>query len=247
VVGVTVLPCSHWRDIMAMRAIGQARPEESLELDRHLETCEQCRLDAAEVAGAAAALSVLSPAQVDRLERELPELSEPALYGPAPAASSWRSPFRSASTGAGTGTAEAGSDGRPGLGRSRRLLAGVGVAVVGVAAAAIAVVTLSGGPPTPEKTVALAGEHGVVATVALTAQASGTHATLWESGQPAGQVLTVSMKTASGRWWVAGSYRTTSGAGPTVVQLSCAVHPNQVTEVWVSDQKGRTVLTGYTG
>jgi hypothetical protein len=242
---MTVLSCSHWRDVMAMRAIGQAGPEESLELDRHLETCEQCRLDAAEVTGAAAALSVLSPAQVDRLERELPVLSEPALYGPAPAASSWRSPFRSASSGAGAGAA--GSDGQAGPGRSRRWLAGVGVAVVGVAAAAIAVVTLAAGPPAPEKTVALAGERGVVATVALTAQASGTHATLRETGQPAGQVLTVSMKTASGRWWVAGSYRATSGPGPTVVQLSCAVHPNQVTEVWVSDQKGRTVLTGYTG
>jgi hypothetical protein len=242
VVGVTAQTCSHWRDIMAMRAIGLAGPEESLELDRHLETCEQCRLDAAEVAGAATALSVLSPAQVDRLERDQPVLSEPALYGAVPAAAIWRSPFRSAPTGP-LGT---GSDGRVGLGRSRRWLAGVGVAVVGVAAAAVAVVTLSGGPPAPEKTVALAGEHGVVATVALTAQASGTHATLRESGQPAGQVLTVSMKTSSGRWWVAGSYRTSSGGGPTVVQLSCAVRPSEVTEVWVSDQQGRTVLTGYT-
>jgi hypothetical protein len=243
VVGMTVRSCSDWRDIMAMRAIGQAGIEDSLALDAHLETCEQCRLDAAEVAGAAAALSVLSPAQVDRLERELPVLSEPALYGPAPAASTWRSPFRSAPT----GPVASGSGSQAEPRRSRRWMAGVGVAVVGVAAAAIAALTLSGSPPAPAKTVALAGERGVVARVALTAQASGTHATLWESGQPAGQVLTVSMKTSSGRWWVAGSYRTTSGPGPTVVQLSCAVHPNQVTEVWVSDQKGRTVLTGYTG
>jgi hypothetical protein len=243
VVGMTVRSCSDWRDIMAMRAIGQGEIEDNLALDAHLETCEQCRLDAAEVTGAAAALSVLSPAQVDRLERELPVLSEPAPYGPAPAAASWRSPFRSAPT----GPVVAGSDGQGGLRRSRRWLAGVGVAVVGVAAAVVAAVTLTGSPPAPARTVALAGESGVVARVALTAQASGTHATLWESGQPAGQVLTVSMKTSSGRWWVAGSYRTTSGAGPTVVQMSCAVHPDQVTEVWVRDQMGRTVLTGYTG
>jgi hypothetical protein len=220
---------SDWRDIMAMRAIGQAGTEESQELDRHLETCEQCRLDAAEVAGAAAALRVLSPAQVDHLERELPAVSNPT----SPASSVSEVPI--------------GSDRQDGRGRSRRWVAGVGVAAVGIAAAAIAVVTLSGGQPAPARTVALAGEHGVVASVALAAQASGTHATLWESGQPAGQVLTVSMKTSSGRWWVAGSYRTTSGPGPTVVQLSCAVRPSQITEVWVSDQKGRTVLTGYTG
>jgi hypothetical protein len=45
---------------------------------------------------------------------------------------------------------------------------------------------------------------------------------------------------------VAGSYRTTS-ARITEVQLSCAVQPNQVNEVWVTDQQGRTVLRGYVG
>jgi hypothetical protein len=243
VVGMTGRSCSDWRDIMAMRAIGQAGAEESLELDHHLETCEQCRLDAADVAGAAAALRVLSPAQVDHLERELPALSQPAPQGGAPTTVVAGSPFRSVPT----GSPPPGSDGRAGRGRRRRWLVGAGVAVVGVAAAGVAVVALTGGSPARERTVALAGEHGVVASVALAAQASGTHATLWETGQPAGQVLTVSMKTSSGRWWVAGSYRTTSGPGPTVVQLSCAVRPSQVTEVWVSDQKGRTVLTGYTG
>ena len=191
---MTVLPCSDWRDIMAMRAIGQATLEESRALDGHLGTCEQCRLDAAEVAGAAAALSVLSPTQVDRLERDQPMLAEPALYAAAPPAASWRWSFRPASTGP-----VGGPDGPVGPRQNRRWLAGVGVAAVGIAAAAVAVLTLSGGSPAPERTVALGGERGVVASVVLTAQASGTHATLRESGQPAGQVLTVSMKSWSGR------------------------------------------------
>jgi len=242
-VGVTMGSCADWREVMALRAIGQAGTEESLKLDRHLESCDQCRLDAAEVAGAAAALSVLSPAQAARLEAELSVLSEPAPEGGAATDPGGGSPVRSIST----DTPATGSEVGGGRRRNRRWLVGVGVATVGIAAAAVAVVTLSGGSPAPERTVALAGEKGVVASVVLTAQASGTHATLRESGQAPGQVLTVSMKTWSGRWWVAGSYRTAPGAGPTVVQLSCAVAPSRVTEVWVSNQQGRTVLTGYTG
>jgi len=60
-------------------------------------------------------------------------------------------------------------------------------------------------------------------------------------------VLTVSMRTAAGRWWAAGSYRTVPRAGTLVVQLSCAVPADQITDVWVSDQAGHTVLNGYVG
>jgi hypothetical protein len=86
-----------------------------------------------------------------------------------------------------------------------------------------------------------------VASIALTSQSWGTRGTLRESGQAPGQVLTVAMKSASGRWWVAGSYRTAARSGPVEVQLSCAVALNQVTDVWVTDQSGHVVLDAYVG
>ena len=92
---------------------------------------------------------------------------------------------------------------------------------------------------------ALTGTPGVEATVSLTTQSWGTRATLVESGQAAGQVLTVWMKDASGHWWVAGSYRTTGRSGTVEVPLSCAVQAGQITNVYVRDQAGRAVLSGY--
>ena len=89
-----------------------------------------------------------------------------------------------------------------------------GVVAAGVAAAGIALVASGNGSAPPGKTVALSGAHGVTASVSLVSESWGTRATPGESGQAPGQVLTVSMKTASGRWWVAGSYRTTVRQGP---------------------------------
>jgi hypothetical protein len=144
----------------------------------------------------------------------------------------------------------AGSGGPEAVGRTgrrrRQWITGAGAAVLAVAAGIVTVVAIGSSPAPPPRTVALAGERGVVASVALTAQKWGTHADLSESGQAPGQILTVAMRTSSGRWWVAGSYRTTS-AGTTEVQLSCAARPNQVNEVWVTNQQGQIVLRGYVG
>jgi hypothetical protein len=126
------------------------------------------------------------------------------------------------------------------------LAAGVG-ALLAAAAAITAVVALGGASAPASRTTALTGQPGVVASIALTSQTWGTRGTLRESGQAPGQVLTVAMKSASGRWWVAGSYRTAARSGPLEVQLSCAVALSQVTDVWVTDQSGRVVLNAYVG
>ena len=123
-------------------------------------------------------------------------------------------------------------------------MAGAGAAIGAVAAAVVALLLVNA-PSAPTTTVALTGTKGVVATVSLTTQSWGTKATLAESGQAAGQVLTVWMKDASGHWWVAGSYRTTDRTGTVDVPLSCAVQPGQITNVYVRDQAGRSVLAGY--
>jgi hypothetical protein len=227
---MTTPECAEWRGLLAMHAIGQASDDEARELFEHFDECDPCRQDADEVLGAATALSFLDAGQVDRLEQETA-----ALYGPSGS-------LAVVPPVAGSGRPVAGGP----TGHRRRWMAGAGAAVLAVAAGIVAVVAIGSSPAPPQQRVALTGQPGVVASVALTAQTWGTHADLSESGQAPGQVLTVSMRTSSGRWWVAGSYRTTS-ARITEVQLSCAVQPNQVNEVWVTDQQGRTVLRGYVG
>jgi hypothetical protein len=227
---MTTPECAEWRGLVAMHAIGQTSEDETRELFAHFAECDPCRQDADEVLGAARALSFLDAGQVDRIEQETA-----AVYGPS----------GSLAVVAPVG----GSGGREAAGRTghrRRWIASAGAAVLAVAAGIVAVVAIGSSPAPPQQRVALTGERGVVASVALTAQTWGTRADLSESGQAPGQVLTVSMRTSSGRWWVAGSYRTTS-AGVTDAQLSCAVRPSEVNEVWVTDQQGRIVLRGYVG
>jgi hypothetical protein len=141
------------------------------------------------------------------------------------------------------GPARAASKGRS---RGRRGAVAVAVGVAAVAAALVALVVV-GAPTAPSRAtnVALRGETGVSASIDLTTQPWGTRATLHESGQPAGTTMTVAMRSESGRWWVAGSYRTPSRPGSVVVQLSCAVPLKQITDVWVTNQHGRMVLDGY--
>jgi hypothetical protein len=234
---------------MAMDAIGRTSADESRELAEHLEHCEECRGDAADVRSAAEALTLLDLDQVDGLGREadrpvpsvpsgLSRLSVPSSLG---AERPW-------SDGTVAGPTPVLPDGvaRTGPGRTRRRrMVGAGVVVGAVAAAVVAVVLLGGAQTPPTRTVALTGQRGVVASVSLTSQSWGTRATLRESGQAGGQVFTVAMKSASGRWWVAGSYRTTGRSGAVEVPLSCAVQVGQITTVWVSDQAGHRVLSGY--
>jgi hypothetical protein len=211
---------------MAIDAVGRASGPERRALGRHLAGCAQCRNDAEEIRGAAAALGRLDANQVGRLAGGRPESTAPVV-GPLPGS---------------------GPTGPTGLRRRRRVVvaAAAGVAALAVAAAAVGLVA-STPPIPPSRTVALRGAAGVTASVSLAPQSWGTRATLRESGQPGGQDLQVSMRTASGRWWVAGSYRTTRSPGTVVVQLSCAAPAGQITQVWVSDQQGHTVLDGYAG
>jgi hypothetical protein len=267
---MTTRPCSEWQGIMAMDAIGRADPDASTQLADHLRSCEQCRSDAADVRSAADALVLLDSGQVadlttgpgpvpdlttdgagsrrDRVGAMLAEDRGPVVEFPG--AGALAGTDSDVGTGAvGTGVvADAGvrTDAVVGAAaKHRRWMVGAGAALVAVAAAVMAVLTLGGAPVPPSRSVALTGPSGVVASVSLTTQTWGTHATLRESGQAAGQVLTVWMKSSSGRSWAAGSYRTTGHGGGVVVQLSCAVQADQVASVWVSNQSGHSVLEGY--
>jgi hypothetical protein len=118
-----------------------------------------------------------------------------------------------------------------------------------VAAAAVAlalVFGLSGSPRTPGTgyTVALKGASGVKASARLMSEPWGTAIHLQENGQPGGQVLTVSMRSAGGSWWAAGTYRTVTGR-TVQVDLACGVPTSEISSIWVRDKSGRTVLKGY--
>jgi hypothetical protein len=224
-----------------MSAIGRASAEEDRALDDHLEHCEQCRQDADEVRFAATALEFLDRAQVDLLGSEPGPVDRPVgrAYDPE------RGGREERGLAPASDSPPAGVTDLPDIRRRRRQMTVAGAVAAGVAAVGIGLVVLASGPAPPSKTVALSGAHGVTASVSLVSESWGTRATLRESGQAPGQVLTVSMKAASGRWWVAGSYRTTVRRGTTEVQLSCAVPSNQITDVWVTDQAGHTVLNAY--
>ena len=229
---VTAGGCSEWRGLLALRAIGSSDYDVD-GLAEHLEHCDQCRADAEEVDSAAAALALLDDAQVEQLGGE--RLRTGGLDGPESEPAVVAEP-----------AAVAEPVTRLGTGPKRRRWVTVGVAAAAAAVVAIVSLVSLGGSSSPTtRTVALTGESGVTASVALSGQSWGTRATLRESGQAGGQVLTVSMRTYSGRWWVAGSYRTTGRSGTLQVQLSCAVSSDQITDVWVSDQSGHTVLNGY--
>lgn len=235
--------CGEWQGIMAMEAIGRASEDEVRALAEHLEHCEQCRGDRADVRSAAGALTLLDGSQFDR--------PGAGVAGPARVVEriGARSTVPDPGTSAEPPPAPVPIDEAPARAGHRRWsrVAGIGAGVAAVAAAAVAVMALSASPAPPTRTVAMTGQPGVVASVSLTTQSWGTRATLRESGQTPGQILTVSMKSTSGRWWVAGSYRTTGRPGPVQVQLSCAVPATQITTVWVSNQAGHTVLDGYVG
>jgi hypothetical protein len=218
---VTGRTCSKWQGLLAMQAVGPLGDDESASLGRHLVRCPSCRQDAQDLAGVAAALRFVDSARVDGLETPTDAL---VLLHPGQGSEGAARPSE--------------------VNGGRRVWAGLGLVSAAVAAG-VALVVAFGPTGAPTRTVALTGEQGVRATAALTTQSWGTRVVLQESGQHPGQVLTVSMKAASGAWWVAGSYRTTAGDGTIRVEFSCAVPANEITDVWVSDPGGRTVLNGY--
>ncbi len=249
-----------------MGAIGALSEREARTLARHLGRCPECAAEASKLAETA---GLLNRASLDHLVAADAtgdaRFTSGAIGTPEPVAtvtevSASRGPTTAPATGPArgqrVGAVRRGAD-RPVGDRVRRTFVGVG-AVLAAVAAALSVTTAAGsgvgagvasGPVRGGSTaigtdVALTGEAGVTATARLEARTWGTKVVLSESGEPGGQVLTVSMKTSSGRWWVAGSYQTGAEGGAVRVELTCAVPPRAITDVWVTDQSGRTVLNG---
>ena len=211
--------CTRWQGELAMQALGQLEPEVAIALQAHLDGCAECRAERALLAPLVGALGMASPQAIEDPDAEWvpPQLQESVM---------------------GRIEAEARIEHR----RTRRRVGVAATVAAGIAAAALVVVS-AGTPPPTGRTVALSGPPGTVASITLRASSSGTDVTLREHGQPVGQDFVVTMRSTSGYWWQAGSYHTSGTA--VRAQLTCAVAPTAITEVWVRDSSGATVLSAY--
>ncbi len=210
--------CDTWREALAMQLFADLSPSERAGLAAHLDGCADCRDVARELADTFSMLAYVDPTNVTPTASVPPELTERVL-------------------------GDLLDGGR--LHRRRRTRVTLASAVGLLAAAAVLIAVFSAGPSAPtERTLALRGPSAVVATAVLSARSWGTSVQLHERGLPGNGVYTVSMETASGDWWVAGTYRAVSGREVDAT-MSCAVKLSQITGLRVVDSSGNVVLASY--
>jgi hypothetical protein len=209
-------PCEHFRGLIAMEVIGQLSVRERVALGAHVEGCSSCRDERHDLMMLSMVLGTADP---DRFtEHELPFALQSAVLERLRA-----------------------EERRERRTHRSRYVVGSAAAAVVAAIAIVATLVWPSGPMTT--TVALVGAPTVHATARLTAEPWGTAMDLRESGQPSGEVLTVSVRTVSGSWWMTGTYRT---EGTSVrVDMACALKMSKIKSVWVRAASGHTVLHGY--
>jgi hypothetical protein len=204
---------------LAMGALGRLREDERTELDRHLRTCGKCRAMSAELRSTVDALGFWH---------------EGRMPGPRTAVPGRRGGAAEAEPGVDSGRTE-----------RRRKIRTTAIAGASMAAAVVAAVSVAGAmhsPQAPSRTVALHGAPGVTAEAALVDESWGTALTIREQGLMPGQTITVSMANSTGRWWTAGSYRTTSAAS-VEARMACAAAFASIDQIRVTDSSGRSILT----
>jgi hypothetical protein len=215
---VTPDRCDHWQGLVALEIVGQLVDEDRPALSAHLDGCPSCRDERDDLVALARILPAADPGHLGT--HDVPVELQSAVF------ERLRTDARRRARVAG----------------ARYVLGAVAAAVVALAL----VVGLSGPAVAPGagQTVALHGGDGVTASARLTPEPWGTAIHLQETGQPGGEVLTVSMRSTTGSWWAAGTYRTVTGR--TVrIDLACGVPVSKITSIWVRDKTGRTVLVGY--
>ena len=213
--------CERWHEFIAMHVFGDLSVEETTGLLAHLEGCVECRNVASEMATTYSMLQYVDPATV-----------EPTASVPSGLTNRVLRDLRSGAT----------------LQRRRQRLRAASIGVAGaLAAALILVIVFSGGssPTKPvERTLALRGVSSATASAVLIERTWGTSLDLREQGLPSGEVYTVSMETAKGTWWTAGTYRSVVGDVVNAT-MACAVSMKQITGIRVVDASGATVLSSY--
>ncbi|HEV3328837.1 MAG TPA: anti-sigma factor [Acidimicrobiales bacterium] len=210
-------PCEQWHGAIALDALGTLEPGERAGLLAHLDGCAECRELARELTQTASVLAFVDRDEMSTTASVPPALTERvlgALHDDAVAAK-----------------------------RRRRVRVGAGLATAGAIAASLAVLVALGAPASPGSThtEVLSGPGTARATAVLATRPWGTAITFTERGLPAGGIYDVAMRTTTGSWWTAGSYRTV--AGRTVqAQMSCYVQLSAITGIRVTNAAGSAVL-----
>jgi anti-sigma factor RsiW len=216
------MSCEKWRESMAMDVFGDLSVDEETGLLAHLEGCSECQAIAEEIAGTFKILGYVDPSAVELTAAVPPELFDRVLSDLHLAGVVQR--------------------------RRRKLSVAALAGLSAVAASLILVGVFTANPATSpiQRTVALRGASTVKASAILIDETWGTKVDLHESGLPGGNVYTVTMKTASGTWWTAGTYRSVAGE-PVDATMACAVSLNKITGIRVLNGAGATVLTSFSG
>jgi len=215
---VTSDRCEHWHGLLALEVVGQLVEEDRLALSAHLDGCQNCRDERSGLAGLVGILPAADPDHISG--HDVPFELQSAVFNRL-RTDAHRLQHR----------------------RGARFVLGGVAAAVAVAALVFGLVNSTSAPRTGY-TVALSGAAGVNATARLTSEPWGTAVHLQETGQRGDQVLTVSMRSANGSWWAAGTYRTVTGHA-VGVDLACGVPASKISSIWVRTKAGRTVLHGY--
>ena len=209
-------PCEHFRGLVAMEVIGQLSLDERVALSAHTEGCSSCRDERQDLMMLPMVLGAADPDHFT--EHEVPFGLQTAVLDRLRA----------------EGRRERRAH------RARYVVTSAAAAVIAALALAVTLAWPSG-PVT--RTLALEGSASVHATARLTAQPWGTEMELRETGQPAGELVSVSVRTVSGSWWQTGTYRT---AGSSVrVTMACAIQMSSIQSVWIRDHMGHTIVHGY--
>lgn len=210
--------CETWQGLMALEVVGQLEPDQQVALDAHADQCHDCREERRNLLPLTDALAGADPVHLEAVE--MPSALEESVL----------EALRSA------------EDRRSALARRRRNALG---AAVGAAAAVIAIgLVLSVTGTSSGRRLALSGPGAAGASVTLTAESWGTSVQLSEARPRSTAVLALWMRSSSGTWWEAGTYRVSRGHSVHVT-MACAVPASAISQVWVRDAQGGNVLWGY--
>jgi hypothetical protein len=210
--------CESWRELIAATVFDDPEAAELVGLEAHLEGCADCRELTKELSATYAALELADPNAIRSAVAVPPNLTASVL-------GSLRQEGRAV--------------------QRRRVLAYALSAAACVAVVAVVLGSLfaSSVPPraSASKTEILHGSGNLSAVAVLTAKSWGTSLDFRESGLPGRGQYTVSMRTADGTWWVAGTYRAVAG-GAINATMACSVAVREITGVRVTSASGQLVL-----
>jgi predicted anti-sigma-YlaC factor YlaD len=216
------LNCEVWRELLAAMVFDDLDEHELVALEAHLEGCAECRALAHELSETHAALALANPNAI--------RASEPV---PAALSASVLGTLRHESR----------------VARRRQVTNWSLSLAAAVVVVAVLVGTMFAGGTAPQssalRTEVLHGVGNATAVAVLTPKSWGTSLHFRESGLPGRGQYTVSMRTADGSWWVAGTYRAING-GAVVATMACSVAARDITGVRVMNAAGAVVLDSGT-